>query len=85
MRGKNDQPMAVFNLFTAPEHTRLTKALSLDNDGYLVKTAPQNAGSEWIETVLRWYEWRRTVALLSESVRRWEPLNRRDDPLGCRV
>ena len=51
MRGKNNQPMAVFSLFTAPEHTRLTKALSLDDDGNLVKTAPQNAGSEWIETV----------------------------------
>ncbi len=30
---------------------RLTKALNLDNDGNLVKTAPQNAGSERIETV----------------------------------
>jgi hypothetical protein len=51
MRGKNNQPMAVFSLFTAPEHMRLTKALCLDDDGNLLKTAPQNAGSGRIETV----------------------------------
>ena len=51
MRGKNNQPMAVFSLFTAPEHTRLTKALSLDADGNLHKAPPNNAGLGEIETV----------------------------------
>ena len=51
MRGKNSQPTAVFSLFTAPEHTRLTKTLSLDADGNLHKAPPNNAGLGEIETV----------------------------------
>ena len=49
-RSKNNQTMAVFSLFTAPENMCLTKTLSLKADGILEKNPPANAGFGKVET-----------------------------------